>query len=96
MSTDNPSEKDLITLFLACSVNASLGGDDALDRLIEDYAPKLPPFLQLGLRHISEDYGNNSQTIRRYIKRLSKQIQSGQKISLLKQIYEQPINHDQE
>lgn len=93
MSIKNPSETDLVELFLLNSTHGYLGSNDAFDTLISEHAKELPNYLQLGIQHITNDFKLNSQVTSKFIKRLQKNMRSKGNISeLLTQLYDTPIS----
>lgn len=96
LSTENPSDTDLVQLFLLNSTHGYLGSNDAFDNLVVEHFKELPEYLQLGVYHISEDFKLNSSVTKKYVKKMQKSFKArGNVQELMKHLYETPIMKEQ-
>tara|TARA_Y100000780_G_C13353885_1_gene290092 strand:- start:92 stop:538 length:447 start_codon:yes stop_codon:yes gene_type:complete len=93
LEISNPSEIQVLEIFLLSSTSAFLGKNDAFDGLIDEYGKDLPEHLKLGIHHINSDFALKSDTVKRFIKKHLKNIKSRSNTSeYINRLYELPIS----
>lgn len=75
-TTHNPSDEQLIKLFLTNSILISLSKKTAYDTMIENYGQTIPLELQIGIKCHSEDHNTSTLVIKKFIKKFDKNLKT--------------------